>query len=855
MKPILRASSAFLCSGFLFWTCLASRAAEVTASRKLVATESGEVVRGVPWKGAPGIRETVATIMERQKKAPPHTLEIEAEPPRLRPNQPRDNPDSPSVARWPEDAPSAPEQVLAPQTYGLRIKTIGISESGFIPPDTIGTVGPGQILACANGKIKTFSKTSGTQSGLNADLDTLFASVNGGSGVSDTHVRYDRLSGRFFIVGITVNQPNRVVIAVSNASTITSTSSFTFFQFQHDLVGPTPNADTNAFLDYPTLGVDANALYIGGNVFGGGTRTTGFVVNKADLLSGTLTVSAFRQLLSGGNGPWTPQGVDNDEPQATEGYFIGVGQATFGNLILRRVTNPGGTPSISGNIILTVPATSQPITQAQMGSATNIDAVDDRLLAASIRKNKLTGVVSLWTAHHVQVNGAGIACSGSCSGAGRNGSRWYEIGNLTGAPTLLQSGTLFDPAATNPKGYWFPSVAATGQGHMALGSSMASANDFASVTTSGRLRTDALGTQQAATVARAGAASYVLLDPNRNRWGDYSQTAVDPDDDQTIWTFQEFCDTQNNWATHATQLKAPPPATPSSVAPSSVCQGRSSVNVTVTGTSSAGSEFFDPGADPGGPGYVRRLTATPTSGVTVNTITFVDPTHFDLDLSTLSATPGPVNIQVRNPDRQVVTGVGLLTVVAAPAPPTAGNNGPLCEGGTIELTASTVPDATYAWTGPGGFASNDQNPTIPGATAAASGDYAVTVTVGGCASAPAITTVAVTPAPADAGPTVRLARSGAATDVTWDPVPSATGHDVLRGSLAELPVGPGNADAGEICLANDLAAATVQDPDDPAVDSGFWYVIRGVGACGNGPYGFEGQNGVPTVPRTSGTCP
>ena len=25
-----------------------------------------------------------------------------------------------------------------------------------------------------------------------------------------------------------------------------------------------------------------------------------------------------------------------------------------------------------------------------------------------------------------------------------------------------------------------------------------------------------------------------------NRWGDFSQTVVDPEDDQTIWTFQEY---------------------------------------------------------------------------------------------------------------------------------------------------------------------------------------------------------------------------------------------------------------------------------------------------------------------------
>jgi hypothetical protein len=83
------------------------------------------------------------------------------------------------------------------------------------------------------------------------------------------------------------------------------------------------------------------------------------------------------------------------------------------------------------------------------------------------------------------------------------------------------------------------------------------------------------------------------------------------------------------------------------------------------------------------------------------------------------------------------------TVQARPAPPTASNNGPICAGQTLQLTASTVAGASYAWTGPNGFASSLQNPAIPGATAAASGTYSVTVTVGGCTSAAATTAATV----------------------------------------------------------------------------------------------------------------
>jgi hypothetical protein len=65
---------------------------------------------------------------------------------------------------------------------------------------------------------------------------------------------------------------------------------------------------------------------------------------------------------------------------------------------------------------------------------------------------------------------------------------------------------------------------------------------------------------------------------------------------------------------------------------------------------------------------------------------------------------------------------------------------------TLNLTASTVAGATYSWTGPNGFTSTNQNPSIANATIAAAGDYSVTATIGDCTSVPATVTVAVTAA-------------------------------------------------------------------------------------------------------------
>ena len=58
------------------------------------------------------------------------------------------------------------------------------------------------------------------------------------------------------------------------------------------------------------------------------------------------------------------------------------------------------------------------------------------------------------------------------------------------------------------------------------------------------------------------------------------------------------------------------------------------------------------------------------------------------------------------------------------------NDGPYCEGQTIHLTVNEQMNATYAWTGPNGFTSNEQNPVIPNCTMDMSGTYTCTTTVG-----------------------------------------------------------------------------------------------------------------------------
>ena len=76
-----------------------------------------------------------------------------------------------------------------------------------------------------------------------------------------------------------------------------------------------------------------------------------------------------------------------------------------------------------------------------------------------------------------------------------------------------------------------------------------------------------------------------------------------------------------------------------------------------------------------------------------------------------------------------------VTITITAAAVSASSNSPVIQGATINLFASTIPGVTYAWTGPLGFTSALQNPTIPGATLSMEGDYIVTtVDSNGCTS-------------------------------------------------------------------------------------------------------------------------
>jgi hypothetical protein len=527
----------------------------------------------------------------------------------------------------------------------------------------MGAVGPTQYIIDVNGRIVTFSKTTGIADGvMNTSTNNFYISFRNGSGTSDPRIRYDRITGRWFLIIINVSTPNRILIAVSNSGTITAGTTWTFFFIPINSTPPT--ISNTCLMDYPTLGIDVNALYIGGNNFCGRptqtyNSTDGYVVKKSSILgAGPIVVTVFRGLVAtpSSAGPYTPQGVDNFDTSATEGYFIGVDNLSYGTLQIRRVSTPGGTPTISSNITLTVNTTAFPLSVNHLGNTggTNgkLDAIDDRLFSAVIRNGRL------WTSHNIGVDNTGSA-SGTIT---RTGSRWYEIQNMTTTPSLVESGTIFKSTSNNTTdsiNYWIPSVMISGQGHVAVSISAAGTFNRINSGTVGRLATDPLGTMGTPVLYTSSTTAYnPPSDPGTRgarRWGDYSYVSLDPNDDMTMWGVHGFCDSTNSYGVRIGQFKAPPPATPSSANPSTVPLGVAHDTIVITGTSTNGSGFFDPGSR-----FPNRISATVTGNITVNSVIYNNPTQVTLDINTISAITGSYSVTITNPDGQSATGNNLF---------------------------------------------------------------------------------------------------------------------------------------------------------------------------------------------------
>ena len=119
--------------------------------------------------------------------------------------------------------------------------------------------------------------------------------------------------------------------------------------------------------------------------------------------------------------------------------------------------------------------------------------------------------------------------------------QWVEL-DTNG--NFVQGGRIEDPGANSWNGghsYAFASLAVNARNDVLVGFSEFESDDFSDAGYAFRAGTDPPGTIRAPVTLKDGEGPYVKTEGSaRNRWGDYSGAAVDPSDDLSLWTVQEY---------------------------------------------------------------------------------------------------------------------------------------------------------------------------------------------------------------------------------------------------------------------------------------------------------------------------
>lgn len=441
-------------------------------------------------------------------------------------------------------------------------------------PGTMGVAGPSQFVMGINNGLVSFDKDENrdgfldTENASFLDLDgdfSLFISA------VNPHLRYDKFSDRYYYTIANFDNagstfPNGLSIAVSDSGTLSNATTWTVVNIFNNSVIPDSigcGGDQNQFFDYAPMAIDQNAIYVSFNVFFQAsdlfTSNTVFVIQKESLLQdGPVFTTAFYDV-TGYPGSLLPTNpirqatstltpVDNFDVNPEFGYLIGQSPTQFGALVLYRVNNPGSTsPTLSSDIPLDVPTTGSnlllqvPFQGNLFGTLGELGNIDDRIIQAHIRNNQLYAV------HTIPVTSAGV---GSPSGD-RYGQRWYQIDVTAGSPTLVQAGTLWDASPNNTLHYIFGSIMTNARGDLAISGTVAGPTIAPSAFVVGRLTSDSLGTLRVGAVINdiiyaqgQGTFSHYLGTAigGGQRWGNYSNMSLDPEDDSTMWTIQQVTD-------------------------------------------------------------------------------------------------------------------------------------------------------------------------------------------------------------------------------------------------------------------------------------------------------------------------
>jgi PEP-CTERM motif len=419
---------------------------------------------------------------------------------------------------------------------GLSFTGSSLLTSGFIPPDTMGAVGPDHFVELINGQYAVYRNTDGARvqtSTLN-DFWRNAGIVPTGSFAFDPRVTYDASSGHWFAASAdNSGQPNNFLVAVSNSSDPS--------QGWKGFAIPSDSAKSR-WADFPTLGVNRDGVYLAANMFPttGSFATSVLVLPKADLIAGTVTHRTLFENVSPGSTGSSIQPVTDPKstgvPVATLLSDFNTGGGLFKRSdIVGSVTSPG---LDTANKFITVPPFGGPPNAQQPGPKAPLEAGDTRLSSSVVMRNG-----DLWGVQSV-------------NSGGRSALRWFDIDAATN--TLRQSGLIASPTLA----FYYGSIAVNDFGHVVIGFSGSGPSQFVSAYAVEGQTTNGVTTFGDPLFLKAGVSDYeVTFGAGRNRWGDYSATVLDPDDPYRFWTIQEWVSGTNIWSTQITELDTVPEPT------------------------------------------------------------------------------------------------------------------------------------------------------------------------------------------------------------------------------------------------------------------------------------------------------
>ena len=664
-----------------------------SAGEKSVTTTPEKVEhsgKGVPeTKEVPFSKETIDEIKRRESEKPeviqePRVIPFHKEPPPKEIKEPATEPKKP-------DAVPEPQSRLIYEYPQSQAPTLNNNYSGLgdignaIPPDTMGAVGPSHGMEILNGRVGFFNKSTG-QLISSLTLQSFWASLGTVTGQPANHpfdpkVLYDQYNGHFIAVTLGGDTSPNSWIMLAVSATSDPTGIWYKWAIDADVEGST---QTSNWADYPGLGIDADNVYITVNMYSNSDvyqYSTLRVIPKTQLLSGTGTISFTRFSNPTGSGftlqPVHTFGTSSAEYIIHEGYSIsGTPPRRF--LKVAKITFSGSSPSWTDMGYIEV--TSYPTTTfpgaPQLGSSQTIETNDSRLLNAVFRNGYL------WTTHTV-TNDSNT----------KTEVAWYQINPspaTSSSPygTPVQQGRISD---TN-RWYYYPSIAVNSNGDVGIGFSGSSSSEYASAYYTARSSSETSGTMQSVAVLKTGLASYYkIFSGTDNRWGDYSATCIDPDNDLTFWTLQEYASTPSGgndmWGTWWGKFSV------SSVSDTTAPSNTTSINFINSGTSSTSSTSVTlsiSAADSiGVTGYYASETSTTPSASVSGWTSVTSTTNYSASVSfTLSSGDGTKTVYIWFKDSagNISTSASDTIILDTTAPTTSASPA----GGTYNSTQSVT---------------------------------------------------------------------------------------------------------------------------------------------------------------------